>query len=97
VIILNGTNGTCTSTVLRQPDGPILYKKKLELQWNYRSLSVCQNELNMMHLSDEDIELCSVDRFGSPWQNRISSTEFGSKFNLSSIVSLYLVFKKTFS
>ena len=24
-----------------------------------------QNELNMMHSSDEDIELCSVDRFGS--------------------------------
>jgi hypothetical protein len=23
-----------------------------------------QNELNMMHSSDEDIELCSVDRFG---------------------------------
>jgi hypothetical protein len=54
----------------------------------------------MMHSSDEDIELCSVDRFGSiepnrtfskkntkiikkfgyssPWQNRISSIEFGS-------------------
>ena len=24
-----------------------------------------QNELNMMHSSDENIELCSVDRFGS--------------------------------
>jgi hypothetical protein len=24
-----------------------------------------QNELNMMHSSDEDIELCSVVRFGS--------------------------------
>jgi hypothetical protein len=60
----------------------------------------------------EDIEFCSIDRFGSiepnflqkkknsenfaygsPWQNRISPTEsgsvrFGSKFYLSSIVSL---------
>jgi hypothetical protein len=29
-----------------------------------------QNELNMMHSSDEDIKLCSVDRFGSIELNR---------------------------
>ena len=29
-----------------------------------------QNELNMMHSSDEDIELCSVDQFGSIEPNR---------------------------
>jgi hypothetical protein len=29
-----------------------------------------QNELNMMNSSDEDIELCSVDRFGSIQPNR---------------------------
>ncbi len=29
-----------------------------------------QNELNMMYSSDEDIELCSVDRFGSIEPNR---------------------------
>ena len=29
-----------------------------------------QNELIMMHSSDEDIELCSVDRFGSIEPNR---------------------------
>jgi hypothetical protein len=64
----------------------------------------------MMHSSDEDIEYCSVYRFGSielftkktpkiikkfgngsPWKNRISSIEFGSKFYLSSIVSLYRI------
>jgi len=28
-----------------------------------------QNELNMMHSSDEDIEYCSVYRFGSIEQN----------------------------
>ena len=36
----------------------------------------------MMHSSDEDIELCSIDRFGSidlkNRKNRFSSTEFGS-------------------
>ncbi len=40
-----------------------------------------QNWLNMMHSSHEDIELCWIDEFGygSPWQNRISSTvRFGS-------------------
>ncbi len=65
----------------------------------------------MMHSSDEDIELFSVDRFGSiepdslqknkkiiknlenfrygsPRQNLISSTGFGLKIYLSSIVSL---------
>jgi hypothetical protein len=29
-----------------------------------------QNELNMMHSSDENIELCSVDRFRSIERNR---------------------------
>jgi len=39
----------------------------------------------MMHSSDEDIELCSIDRFGSidlkNRKNRFSSTEFGSVRN----------------
>ena len=30
-----------------------------------------QNDMKMMHSSDEDIELCSVDRFGSIEPNRL--------------------------
>ncbi len=40
-----------------------------------------QNELNMMHSSDEDIELCSVDRFGSIEPNFIQkNTKIIKKF-----------------